>query len=364
MPLLFASLLVAAAAPAQTAAEPADPVAIVDAAARERGDLSEVLVLGTAHLSALPEDFDRSRFAPLIDRLADWQPEAIAIENLDGPQCDYLRAYAHAYPETAENYCPDPEPARAALGLSGPEADRELRTVLSDSAVERAPAQRRRLAALFLAVGEPDSALVQWLRLPETERHAEGPLTAKLAAQLDKRLSRRNESSLIAAHLAARLGHERVYPVDDHTGDIATGPIEDEDLYAREIRAAWDNPATAERHAASEAWNKQLEAGTLSVLEWYRLMNRNSEARLAMRSDFAAAAGARHPGNTGRKYLAYWETRNLRMVANLRQVIGAGRRVLAIVGSSHKPYYERYLGMTSDVELVDTEAVLAGEAGD
>ncbi len=120
MSLLFASLLASVVAPAQAAAEPADPVAIVDAAARERGDLSEVLVLGTAHLSALPEDFDRSRFDPLLDLLADWRPEAIAIENLDGPQCDYLRAYVHAYPETAETYCADPEPARAALGLSGP----------------------------------------------------------------------------------------------------------------------------------------------------------------------------------------------------------------------------------------------------
>jgi hypothetical protein len=364
MSLLFASLLAAAAAPVQATAEPADPVAIVDEAARERGDLSAVLVLGTAHLSALPEDFDRTRFDPLLDRLADWQPEAIAIENLDGPQCDYLRAYVHAYPDTAENYCPDPEPARAALGLSGPEADRELRALLGEPQADREPAQRRRLAALFLAVGEPDSALVQWLRLPAAERHAGDALTGELAAQLDKRMTRRNESSLIAAHLAARLGHERVYPVDDHTGDSATGPIDDEDLYAREIRAAWDNPATAERHAASEEWNTRLKEGTLSVLEWYRLMNRDSEARLAMRSDFGAAAGARHPGNTGRKYLAYWETRNLRMVANLRQVIGDDRRVLAIVGSSHTPYYERYLGMTSDVELADTEAVLSGEAED
>lgn len=360
MTLFIASLLGAAAAPAQAAATPTDPVAIVDETARERGDLSEVLVLGTAHLSALPEDFDRTRFAPLLDRLAEWRPEAIAIENLDGPQCDFLRAYAHAYPDTAENYCPDPGPARAALGVSGPEADREVRELLDEQGTEREPAQRRRLAALFLAIGEPDSALVQWLRLPAPERHAGGALTGELVAQIDKRMTRRNESSLIAAHLAARLGHERVYPVDDHTGDIATGPIDDEELYVREIRAAWDNPATAERRAASEARDKQLQNGSLSVLEWYRLMNSEREARLAMRSDFGAAAGARHPGNTGRKYLAYWETRNLRMVANLRQVIGAGRRVLAIVGSSHKPYYERYLGMTSDVELADTQAVLAG----
>lgn len=363
MSLFLASLIAAASQTAPAPTPPADPVAIVDEAARERGDLSEVLVLGTAHLSSLPEDFDRTRFEPLLDRLEGWQPEAIAIENLDGAQCDFLRAYAHAYPDTAENYCTDPTVARTALELTAPEAHRAIGDILAEEKASRSPAQRRRMAVLFLAIGEPDSALVQWLRLPAEERRAKGPLSPELAEFLDRRMERHNESSMVAARLAARLGHERVYPVDDHTGDIAPGPI-DEEIYAKEIRASWDNPATAERRARFEDWNSQLEAGTLSVLDWYRRMNTDEQARLAMQSDFGAAAGAHHAGNTGRKYLAYWETRNLRMVANLRQVIGSGRKVLAIVGTSHKPYYERYLGMTSDIELVDTDVILRSASDD
>ncbi|MEL7689223.1 hypothetical protein [Citromicrobium bathyomarinum] len=49
------------------------------------------------------------------------------------------------------------------------------------------------------------------------------------------------------------------------------------------------------------------------------------------------------------------------MVANIRQVIGTDTRTLAIVGVSHKPYYDRYLGMMSNIELADTEAVLSGD---
>lgn len=357
MPLFFAALLASAAQPVPAATPPSDPVAIVDAEARERGDRSDVLVLGTAHLRALPEDFDLARFAPLIDRLENWHPEAIAVEGLSGAQCDYLREYAFAYPDTAKNYCPDPTAARTAAGLMGAEAQRSLEEILATEADERPAAERRRLALLFLAMGEPDSALVQWLRLPPEDRHAEGALSQDLADQLDARMGRRNETSLIAATLAAHLGLERLYPVDDHTGDAATGPI-DEDLYGKEITQIWDNPATAKRHDNQEDWSKQLNSGSLSVLDWYRKMNEPEEQRLAMKSDFGAAAGSPLPGRTGRKYLAYWETRNLRMVANLRQVIGSGRRVLAIVGSSHKPYYERYLGMTSDIKLADVEDVL------
>ena len=119
-----------------------------------------------------------------------------------------------------------------------------------------------------------------------------------------------------------------------------------------------DNDASTRRGDIYKDWNARLNAGDLSVIEWYRMMNTPEHSRLTMEGDFGAAAGARSPSGTGRQYLAYWETRNLRMVANLRHVIGPGRRVLALVGASHKPYYERYLGMTSDVELVPVDAVL------
>ena len=359
MSLLLAAAL-AASAPVAITAE-GDPVVVVDAAARERGDRSQVLVLGTWHLSALPKEFDLDRFDALLDRLEEWAPEAIAIENLSGSQCDYLKEYEHRYPGTWENYCPDPSAARGATGLSASEADKEIVELLAETGKDRSAGERRRLAVLFLATGEPDSALVQWLRLPETERRADGALTPEFAEMLDKRIVRRNESSLIAAHLAARLGHERVYPVDDHTGDDASGPF-DYNVYGPELREIWDNDASTRRGDIYKDWNARLDAGELSVIEWYRMMNTPEHSRLTMEGDFGAAAGARSPSGTGRQYLAYWETRNLRMVANLRHVIGPGRRVLALVGASHKPYYERYLGMTSDVELVPVDAVLADPA--
>ena len=337
--------------------QPGAAVEIADTAARERGNLSQVLVLGTVHLSALPADFDIARFDSLLDRLAAWKPEAIATETLSGSQCDYLREYAFAYPETAETYCPDPTAARTALRLSGAQAAAEIESLLARPLPERPPAERRRLATLFLAIGEPDSALVQWLRLPLDQRRSDDVLTSPLVEYLEKRVRRMSEDTIIAAPLAARLGHERIYPVDDHTGDTATGPYDDA-IFGDEINRVWDNPANAARKQADTEWDGKLAAGG-SVIEWYRWLNSVKAQRLAVESDFATAAGSQLPGNTGRKYLAYWETRNLRMVANLRAVIGDGRRVLAIVGAAHKPYYERYLGVTSDLEIADVEKVLA-----
>ena len=48
------------------------------------------------------------------------------------------------------------------------------------------------------------------------------------------------------------------------------------------------------------------------------------------------------------------------MVANIRAAMALrpGARVLNVVGSSHKPYYDAYLAMMADVDIVDVETVL------
>ena len=341
--------------PPKAPTESAMAVAIADAAAARRGDLSQVAVLGTAHLSGLPEDFDKTRLSALIDKLAAWKPQKIAIENLSGSQCDYLKAYEFAYPGTWKDYCRDPADARKALGLDGAAAEAEIERTLATAAIDRAPAQRRRLAALFLAAGEPTSAMVQWMRLPATERRTDDLLPQHLVDELEKLGAKRGESYILAVPLAVRLGHERLYPVDDHTGDRAGGP--NDSLFEPEIMAIWKNDAVNMRRAKDDAWNKRIAAGE-DILSWYRWLNSPELGRLAVTGDFGAAAGAKVPGNSGREYLAYWETRNMRMVANIRQAVGPSARLLAIVGASHKPYYERYLDVSSDIEIVDVDTIL------
>ena len=237
------------------------------------------------------------------------------------------------------------------------QAEQLVQTMLAAPSAERPAEQRRHLAALFLAMGDPVSALVQWLRLPESERRADDRLTDPLVVELQRRADSRSEDSIIAARVAARLGLERVYAVDDHTGDRASGDT-DTPVFAQEMAQIWDNDAAKRIPARFDALQAKFLADG-DVLGWYRAINDEDHLRDdTMTGDFAAAAASALPGNTGRKYLAYWETRNLRMVANLREVIGPGRRVLAIVGVSHTPYYHRNLGMTSDVEQSDLGPVL------
>jgi hypothetical protein len=324
------------------------------------GAPNAVMVLGTPHLSGLPKTFDMGRLAPLLDRLEAWKPTGIATEDLSGLQCDALRRYPSRYAETVKTYCADPTAAGQATGLDVPAANAEAERLLAAWPAAPFAAQRRRLAAVFLAAGERGSALVQWLRLPDAERTTGEGLNADLVALLEKLRARRNETQQIAAVLAARLGHERLWSVDDHTADTpeSTDPVELK-AFETAIRGAWDNPVSHARLAESKRLQQDLDKPD-GVLNLYRAHNGAKAQKMAFEGDFGAALREPSPQAFGRRYVGYWETRNLRMVGNIRDVLGQhpGMRLLAIVGASHKGYYEAYLNQMHDVRLVDVQTAL------
>jgi len=321
-----------------------------------KGPANEVMVLGSPHLSYFPKSFDPATLRGLEDRLAAWKPDAISIEALSGAQCDHVRRYSFRYKDTFASYCWDPAPARLASGLDVPQATAQAEQLLASWPANPSSSQRRRLAALFLAGGERASALVQWLRLPEAERRAGDGLDGTLVELLDKLKDRRDESYLIAARLAAHLGHERVVAMDDHTADRM---VADEKAWGDAIMKAWDNPAVAQRRKTNEALQAKLDTPE-DLLALYRSYNRPEEMRFAFAGDFGAALEEPSAQRFGRQYVGYWETRNLRMAANIRDALTPrpGSRMLVVVGASHKGYLEAYLHQMHDVRVVDTAPVL------
>lgn len=338
--------------PAQ--ARPAVDLSVID---REMaGARTQVLVLGSPHLSEHAEGFERESLEPLLRRLEAYAPDVITIEQLPGMQCDMVARYAGVFDaESWSRFCFDTAPVRRATGLDVPAATARMQEVLREWPEAPSPAQRRELASLFLAAGEPDSALVQWLRLEESERRAGDGLDQALVDLLGERAARTSEIQMIAVPLAVRRGLERLHPVDDHTGDA--GHVDDLQAYGAAIQAAWDRQAER-RDPVLEPRAAALRRG--EMLEAYRHANAPDVLQMQVETDFGAALGDPSPEGHGRFYVAGWETRNLRMVANIHQEIRAqrGRRVLVIVGATHKPWFDSLLGQMQGVDIVDVQQVL------
>lgn len=322
-------------------------------------DPTKVVVLGTPHLSGIghlrPEWLD-----PLLDRLAVWEPRLITIEGLSGPECYLLRAYEKSWPETADSYCKTVEKlvalAATSTSLDMPAAEAEAEIAVGKLTPNSTAAERRRLAALFAAAGNLGSAAVQWLRLDAEERHADDNVNGDLAKALDELSVRRNENYLVAAALAARLGLERLYAMDDHLSDRLQA--EAPPGLEQAMQKIWSGPRPALAHQAA-AMEKALN-GADALLDYYRFMNRADVGEALVRSDMGKAYATPSSENFGRRYVAWWEARNLRMVANIRQAIGhnPGARALVIVGTTHKPYFDAYLRMMHELRVVPTEQVI------
>ncbi|TYT26430.1 hypothetical protein FZO89_09265 [Luteimonas viscosa] len=350
--------LLLAVAPAGTALAQSTPAPT--SAAPFSGEPTRVLVLGTVHLAqGEPGDLAPGALEPLLQRLEAFAPQVITIEAMPGETCDLMARHPAVYdPEGGASYCPDTAAARAATGLDVPAAIAAVQTQLDAWPDAPSAARRRRLAATFLAAGDPISALVQWLHLPEAERGEGDGLDAALVETLRKRAASANENTSIGAALAVRLGLQRVFPTDDHTGDNLR--IDDMDGFAKAIRGAWDS-APAECRALRARDQALREAPDLLPL--YRHTNGADYQRMPMACDFALALKEGSPQRFGRQYVAGWDLRNLRMVANIGATFRErpGVRVLSIVGASHKAWLDRLLSQLQGVEVVDAAEILGGE---
>ncbi len=316
---------------------------------------TQVMVLGTVHLSRHDDTLSQNDLEPLIERLAAYRPDVITVENSSGMTCHRARAFVREHEGYAENYCFDGAPFRKESGLSVAEASFQARQALSDWPEAPTAAQRRALAAAFIASEDPDSALVQWLRLNEADRMARDGLGPQSVALLNARSGSLNESRSIAARLAARLGLERVFPADDHGSYFRTE--DDQAAYGARIETLWRGDGEP-CGAHVEAAKAKLTGGDL--LGAYRDYNSVDYQRGQMECDWTRTMNDSEPDRYGRQYTMGWQARNLRMVSLIMDAAKTdpGGRVLSIVGVSHKPYFEAYLDQMHDVEIVSTDTVL------
>lgn len=357
--LLIAGLAAAPLAASQDPAAPFDPRAFQQA---HVGEPTQIMVLGTPHLSGTPDGWDPSVLEPLLDRLAGFEPDAIAIEALTGVGIHSMWAYRESYPDVARTYGGRAMIlagiSRTTLAMDMPQADAEVRRTLAAWPDAPTPAQRRRLAALFVAAGDPNSALVQWWRLAQADRIADASISSLLARELDTYAARRNENHLIAVRLAVRLGLERVNPTDDQSDEQDPAINKPMEAFMAEpwLAELLADPRFKELAEASSHLGTPAEA-----LATYRLLNSPASGQLDADGQWLNMLNRPSPDQVGRRRVALWEVRNLRMIANIREVAARhpGGRVLVIVGSSHKPWFDAYLRMMTDVQVVDTAEVLA-----
>jgi hypothetical protein len=336
-------------------AEPFDPASMRMAVAEQA---SEILLLGSPHLSQIEGEFELAWLEPLLATLARFGPAAILMETVPGEALHGLVAYEGLYPGVAEMFGATSirlsSEATGRLGISMAAAEAEARRLLEGWPAEPAPADRRRLVALFLAAGDLNSALVQWSRLAEQERVARDGISYDARAHLTRMSGSSNETVSIGVRLAVRLALDRLWAMDDHSeSDLVFSALD-------AVTAAEQSPELASARTRRRAPQFTRITSPATVLAAFREHNSDETGRRDAQHQWLARLEAGVDQEIHRRRIAAWETRNLRMAANIREVSARypGQRILVVVGSAHKPYLEAYLRGMSDVRIVRAADIL------
>ncbi|MDC7694382.1 DUF5694 domain-containing protein [Asticcacaulis sp. DXS10W] len=295
----------------------------------------------------------------MLNGLAVYSPNIVATEVLTGEDCLRVKFYKLKYDGVSTDYCVRQEAiiklTSLTTGLNVPDAEEEAERLLKSWPDLPTGSDRRHLAAVFGAAGDYGSALVQWARLPKAERVSDRFISDEMVAFLNRLLEDQNEVSQIAVPLAARLGLERLHPSDDHTADSILNSAPDELTSA--IQSLWKQP-----DAYSAEYRRRIASlhSAQDLLSLYSFLNSTDGQEGVINGEWRGALRQRSDDLLGRQYVAWWETRNLRMAANIRASFGnhPGARVIMIVGASHKPYLERYISLMHDVVVTDVTSYL------
>jgi hypothetical protein len=163
---------------------------------------------------------------------------------------------------------------------------------------------------------------------------------------------RRDETEQLGFRLAARLGHDRLYPID-HRGEFPFGAVME---YAQQHDAAFVAFVQAELARITAESNRQQRE--LTVGEILRLIN--EPAKLAGDHGTYLRFARVGAGDTyvGAELLSKWYDRNIRIFVNLQRLAQPGERILVIMGSGHSPILRELIGYDPDMVLVEAIAYL------
>lgn len=167
-----------------------------------------------------------------------------------------------------------------------------------------------------------------------------------------------NEIHQVGFRVAARLGHQAVYPIDAKGAIWDGGPWRALEAYAKAHgqEPLLETPARYSRPPHPVGGSETLRQRLLVMNEPERI-----KAGHAVYFDgpFRVGGGNEYPGVD--LITVWWYGRNLRIFANIQRITEcADDRILVIIGAGHLPILRHAVECSPDHQLVEVASVLSG----
>lgn len=322
------------------------------------GQPTEIMILGTMHLHQI-KGFEPAMLEKVMDGLDTLDFDVICIESMPAELLYDIEsrddsAFANVLSTFGGRRMRLAQEAREQYGISFQEAQQRGAQILESDSLS--PADRISLIRNFIAAADLSSAILQYTYLVESFGDSAGKmLDIPQADMLAQYAGFKNEIYSLAIPLARREGIRQLDYIDNvqdepllfkHFPEFIADYLAHEEFFAEITQ----HPVFLQlkTHEA-----RAVETGDLSALFQFL----NSKAYLA--DDFQAQweIWLKTGFDSGSDHARFnlWEMRNLQIAANIMKIAAfhPHKRVLVIIGASHKSFLEKYLSQVPSVRLME-----------
>ena len=312
---------------------------------------TEVLILGTVHLSTL-QGVTASHLSRLIDSLYDYKFDAIAVEQMPPDLLlDIQSRKAAPWQELLSHYSNSlniGNTYQEIFEIDYDSARHETDSLLMQN--ELSVSDRVRLMKSALASYDIWSAVLNYQYL----ENEVGPDTAVVNLLEDLGASS-NEINLIGVNLARQLNLNRIHYIDnlqDETMLAIQYPSFFEDYRMSQTEIGELLSAVTIFDEVNTLTEQSIEAMDLFPL--YKFLNSERYMREDYEGQWKLWLKTGFKSKTDRSRYSLWEMRNLQIAANITRLVAKypEKRILVIIGASHKSFIEKHLSQIPDIKLM------------
>ncbi|TYP74394.1 DUF5694 domain-containing protein [Aquimarina intermedia] len=323
---------------------------------RAQVDKTQLLVLGTSHLHQMA-GFENQMLSNVISKLDSFNFEVIGIEKMSGELLnDIVSRRDNAFDGITKGgfgkpYLKMADTIQIVKDFTFVEAQKTSETLLRKE--QLTPNERKELIYNLLAITDIPSAVLQYTYLDDTSVF-KTDFDQYVAKFLEQKRTNHNEFYSLAVSLAIQERIPSLVPIDN---------FQDESLllkfYPQFMQDFQNNSDILKNigqqpifHKLNKITQEGIQVKDLSEL--YTFLNSQEFMDQDYSAQWKVWLETNFPSKSDRARFSLWEMRNLQITANIMNVIARnpGKRILVIIGASHKSFLEKYLKQIEYVEVL------------
>ncbi|WP_408030275.1 DUF5694 domain-containing protein [Tenacibaculum xiamenense] len=320
---------------------------------------TEVLILGTQHLHHI-KGFEKPMLKNVISKLESYNFDVVCIEKMSGELLNDIvfredrsfdgitkGSFGHKYLAVADT-------VQKVKKVTFLEAKRNIEVLKSGKKLS--PQERKKLLFNYLAVTDVPSAALQYEYI-NSDKIFKTNFEKYIAGLIKEEIASNNEYYSLAGSLAKINNINKLEPIDN---------FQDEALllkYYPEFMNDFKNYGGKFKNInmlpvyqkTNELTQEGIKSNDLSNL--YEFLNSDEYVKQDYDAQWDVWHKTNFPSGSDRARHSLWEMRNLQITGNIMKVAArnSGKKILVIIGASHKGFLEKYLNQINDVKVLKYE---------